>query len=78
MLRLKTCSAVAIIAGCALLSVPANSAHAREGLREIQRTKVLTPRASQRKHASVNADKRAKAEYEPFCVRPFEYPRKGR
>ena len=85
MLGLSGAKPMAIIAGCAVFAlVSAGAADAREGLRDGSRTKlvgqhkVIGQQASPRKRRTDNVARRAAAEEEPFCVRPFEYPRQGR
>ncbi len=76
MLNRSLGGATAILVGCAVfLLPPAGQAHARDGVREDARTKASGQKVRAPKRRAVMADKSASAQVEPFCVRPFEYPR---
>jgi hypothetical protein len=68
-----------IVAGCSLLSLSfAGDANSRNAQRDEARSKVQSPKMQARKGLAVPVKREASAEEEPFCVRPFEYPRKAR
>jgi hypothetical protein len=70
---LKVGRSMLVVAGCSVLAlVFVGEAQSREVLRGGARSKALI------KEAPAPKDKASQLEEEPFCVRPFEYPRQFR
>ena len=68
-----------IVAGCSVLALAfAGGAHSSEGPRDGARNKALTKEVPARKNKTSQVERNASVEEEPFCVRPFEYPRQSR
>mgnify|MGYP001825613819 CR=1 FL=1 len=68
-----------IVAGCALFSLACVAdAYARELQRAEAQAKVQSQKEQVRKRRAAQVRRKASAAEEPFCVRPFEYPRKAR
>ena len=79
MLGLKVGKTLLILAGCSLLPLAfVRDANSRNAQRDEARSKVQSPKMQARKGLAVPVKREASAEEEPFCVRPFEYPRKAR
>jgi hypothetical protein len=68
-----------ILAGCALFSLAClGDAYAREAQRAEARSKAQSQNEQTRKGRAAQVRRKVSAAEEPFCVRPFEYPRKAR
>ena len=70
---------IAFIAGCAVLSLAlVGEAPALQDPREGAGTKASAQDAPPVKRQAVRAGRSGSVQEEPFCVRPFEYPRMKR
>jgi len=79
MLSLKLGQSMLVVAGCSVLALAVvGAAHSREGPRDGARSKALTKEVPARKNKASQVERNASVEEEPFCVRPFEYPRQSR
>lgn len=79
MLSLKAGQSMLIVAGCSVLALAfAGGAHSSEGPRDGARSKALIEEGPARKNKASQVERNASIEEEPFCVRPFEYPRQSR
>jgi hypothetical protein len=79
MLSLKVGQSMLVVAGCSVLALACvGEAHSREGPRDGARSKTLIKEGSERKNKAPQVERNASVEDEPFCVRPFEYPRQSR
>jgi len=68
-----------VVAGCFVLALAfVGAAHSREGPRDGAQSKELTKEVPARKNRRSEAELNSSVEEEPFCVRPFEYPRQSR
>jgi hypothetical protein len=68
-----------VFAGCSLLSLSfLGDANARMAQRDEARSHVQSQKLQSRKRGAAPVKREASVEEEPFCVRPFEYPRKAR
>jgi len=79
MLSLKVRQSILVVAGCCVLALASvGEAQCREGPRDGARSKALIKKAPARKNKASQVERNASVEKEPFCVRPFEYPRQSR
>ena len=68
-----------ILVGCLLLSLAfSRDAAPREAKLDGARSEVRSQNVQARKRRAAQVKRKASTEEEPFCVRPFEYPRKAR
>jgi hypothetical protein len=64
---------------CSILSFAfVEMALAREGAPDGARSKTFAQKVPAQKRKALHKRRNASDEEEPFCVRPFEYPRKSR
>jgi hypothetical protein len=79
MLILNAGRSMLVAAGCSVLALTfVGEAQSREEPRDGARSKALTKEAPARKDKASQVERNASVEEEPFCVRPFEYPRQSR
>lgn len=78
MLKMGVHQGAATLAVCAVfLLSPIGETHARDGLREDARALASGQKSQAPNGKAAKAGRSASTAEEPFCVRPFEYP-KGR
>jgi outer membrane murein-binding lipoprotein Lpp len=71
--------ATLLVAGCILLSLAfVGHAETRDAKLDEARSEVRSQNVQARKRRAAQVKRKASVEEEPFCVRPFEYPRKAR
>jgi hypothetical protein len=79
MLGIKVRQSMLVFAGCSVLALEfVGEAPSREATRDGARSKAPIKEAPARKDKAFQVERNALAEDEPFCVRPFEYPRQSR
>ena len=79
MLGFKLGKTLLIVAVCSLLSLSfVGDANSRMAQRDEARSNVQSPKTQSRKRSAAPGKREVSDEEEPFCVRPFEYPRKAR
>jgi hypothetical protein len=79
MLSFKVGQSMLVVAGCTVLALASvGEAQSREGPRDGARSKALIKENPARKSKASRVERNASVEEEPFCVRPFEYPRQSR
>jgi hypothetical protein len=79
MLSLKVGRSMLVAAGCSILALAfVAEAQSREEPRDGARSKALIKESPARKDKASQVERNASVEEEPFCVRPFEYPRQSR
>jgi hypothetical protein len=79
MLSLKLGQSILVVAGCSVLALAfVGEAYSREGPSDGARSKALIKEVPAQKNKASQVERNASVEEEPFCVRPFEYPRQAR
>lgn len=79
MLSPKMRRSALVVAACLAMSLAvAGEVYSREGPRDGARSKVLVQKVPARNKKAFQGKRNASVEEEPFCVRPFDYPRQSR